>query len=66
MPRARQPADPESQSEALAQLAQSLGLEVPPEDLASLAKQLRLIDALEEAELQDCPPILGMDANWYD
>ena len=61
-----QPSDPEIKADQLARLAQMLGLEIAPEDLAALSNQLHLIDALEQAELHDYPPILKMDADWYD
>jgi len=66
MQRRKQPSLPESKAEQLAQLAKMLGVEIAPEDLAALAKQLRLIDALEQSELHDYPPILKMDADWHD
>ena len=50
----------------LGQLAEKLGLEIAPQDLAALSKQLRLLDALEIDQLQDYPPILTMDADWHD
>lgn len=53
-------------SDRLVRLAEVLGLQIAPEDLAALSPQLRLIDALERDELQDYPPILKMDADWYD
>ncbi len=61
-----QPSDPEIQADQLARLAQMLGLEIALEDLAALSNQLHLIDALEQLELHDYPPILKMDADWYD
>jgi len=66
MPRANQSAGLEKDTDALAQLAQWLQLKVAPEDLAALCKQLRVIDELEGAALQDYPPILRMDADWHD
>ncbi len=57
---------PENKAEQLDQLAKMLGIEIAPEDLAALANQLRLIDALELSELHDYPPILKMDADWHD
>ena len=50
----------------LARLANTLGLNIAPEDLAALSKQLDLLGALDRDELQDYPPILKMDADWYD
>lgn len=61
-----QPSDPETKAERLTQLAQMLCLEIAAEDLSALAKQLDLIDALEQSDLHDYPPILKMDADWYD
>jgi len=62
----KQPSLPESKAEQLAQLAKMLSVEIAPEDLAALAKQLRLIDTMEQSELHDYPPILKMDADWHD
>ena len=62
----KQPSVPESKAEQLAQLAKMLSVNIAPEDLAALANQLCLIDALEQSELHDYPPILKMDADWYD
>ena len=61
-----EPSQPEFNAEAINRLAQMLGLEIAPEDLEALSKQLRLMDALEISELHDHPPILKMDADWYD
>ncbi len=61
-----EPSQPEFSAEAINRLAQTLGLEITPEDLTALSKQLRLIDALEMSEFHDHPPILKMDADWYD
>ena len=61
-----QPSDPEIKADQLARLAQMLGLEIAAEDLSALSNHLHLIDALEQSELHDYPPILKMDADWYD
>ena len=66
MPHTNQPSDPEIKADQLARLAQMLGVEIAPEDLAALSNHLHLIDTLEQSELQDYPPILKMDADWYD
>lgn len=66
MPYTIQPSDPEIKADHLATLAQKLDVEIAAEDLEALANQLHLIDALEKAELHDCPPILRMDADWHD
>jgi hypothetical protein len=61
-----QPSDLEGKAERLARLAEVLRLEITDENLAALANQLRLIDALEQSELHEYPPILRMDADWHD
>ena len=61
-----QPTDPEITADQLARLAEMLGVEMAREDLAALSNQLHLIDTLEQSELHDYPPILKMDADWYD
>lgn len=66
MSSAKQPSDPAVSAEDLARLAEMLGLEIPPETLASLSTQLGVVEALEQAKLQDHPPILKMDADWHD
>ena len=66
MSNAKKPADPAVSAENLARLAEMLGLEIPPETLAALSTQLGVVEALEQAELQDHPPILKMDAAWHD
>lgn len=50
----------------LLRLVEMLGLEIAPEDLETLSMQLRLLEALEQDELQDYAPILKMDADWHD
>lgn len=60
------PLDADKVTEQLTWLAEMLRLDVEEEDLKALSEQLRLIDALEEAELRDLPPILKMDAGWHD
>ena len=57
---------PEFDANTIARLAQMLGIEIAPDDLAALAEQLRMLDDLEMSELQDTPPILTMDADWHD
>lgn len=66
MPHTSLGSDPEICAKQLARLAELLGVNIAPEDLAALANQLGLIDALEQSELHDYPPILKMDADWYD
>ena len=66
MPRTNQPADPEITTDELIRLAEMLGLDLAEKDLAALSKQLHTLDALEQAALQDFPPILKMDADWHD
>ena len=61
-----QPSDPEITADQLARLAEMLGVEMAREDLAALSNQLHLIDTLDQSELHDYPPILKMDADWYD
>lgn len=61
-----QPSDSASDADQLAKLAELLRLDISEDDLKALSKQLQLIDALEEAELRDVPPILKMDADWHD
>ena len=66
MRRPYQPPDAAIDADQLARLAELLRLEIAEDDLKALADQLRKIDALEEAELRDTPPILKMDADWHD
>ena len=66
MPQSNENSTPEEVVDRLVRLAEALGLEIAPEDLADLAQQLRLLDALERDELQDFAPILKMDAGWHD
>lgn len=66
MPHFEQHSTPDEGAERLVRLAETLGLEVAPEDLAALSEQLLLLEALERDELQDYPPILKMDADWHD
>lgn len=58
------------EADRLAWLAQALGLDVPPEEppalAAALSNQLPSIDVLEQFDLTDYPPILRVDAEWYD
>lgn len=61
-----QPAELERKTEQLTRRAQDLGLEIEPEQLSALAKQLSLIEALEAADLDEVQPILKMDAGWDD
>ncbi len=61
-----QPPDSAIYADQLARLAELLRLEISEDDLKALSDQLRKIDALEEAELRDMPPILKMDADWHD
>ncbi len=66
MPQLNENSTPDKDTDGLVQLVKALGLNIPPEDLADLAQQLRLLDALERDELQDFAPILKMDAGWHD
>lgn len=61
-----QPPDSAMDPDQLAKLAELLGLDIAEDDLKALSNQLQLIDALEEAELREVPPILKMDADWHD
>ena len=63
---AKQPTEPEVSAEQLARLAVMLGLEIPPETLEALSKQLGAIEAMEQSPIQDLAPILKLDANWHD
>ena len=66
----RSKSDLKIEAEQVAGLAQALGLDVRPEELAGLAaalsNQLPSIDVLERFDLHDYPPILRVDAEWYD
>ncbi|MCY3867511.1 MAG: hypothetical protein OXG68_18915 [Chloroflexi bacterium] len=66
----RSKSDLKIEAEQVAWLAQVLGLDVKPEELAGLAaalsNQLPSIDVLERFDLKDYPPILRVDAEWYD
>lgn len=66
MPDAKEQSETNVRREQLARLAELLGVEVADDDLATLATQLDALDALEESELRDQPPILTMDAGWHD
>ena len=66
MTQSNRKSSPDDDADQLIQLAESLSLEISPEDLAALSQQLRVLDALEIDELQDFAPILKMDAEWYD
>lgn len=61
-----QPPDSALDADLLVRLAELLGLDIAEDDLKALSNQLQLIDALEEAELREVPPILKMDADWHD
>ena len=66
----RSQSDLEIEAEQVAWLAQALGLELRPAELAGLAaalsNQLPSIEVLERFDLNDYPPILRMDAEWHD
>jgi hypothetical protein len=66
----RSKSDLEIEAGQVAWLAQALGLEVRPEEIAGLAaalsNQLPSIEVLERFDLRDYPPILRVDAEWYD
>ena len=66
MSEGKQPADASDNLERLTRLADMLRLEIAPEELVALSHQLGVIEALEQAELRDSPPILRMDAGWHD
>lgn len=66
MPQRRRNSTQEERADRLAWLAEALGLEIGPEELAALAKQLRALEALEIDELQEYTPILKMDAGWHE
>ncbi len=66
MANTKQPSDHETQADQLAKLAEMLSLDFAEEDLTALAKQLSTIEALEQGELEDFPPILRMDADWHE
>ena len=58
------------EADQVAWLAQLLGLDATAEEVAALtaalSNQLPSIDVLERFDLSDFPPILSMDAKWYD
>ncbi len=66
----RSKSDLKIEAEQLAWLAQALGLNLPPDEVdalaAALSNQLPSIDVLEQFDLTDYPPILRVDAAWYD
>lgn len=66
MPNKTQPSNQNAKAEQLARIAESLSLDIDKEDLEALSDQLNLLDALEESELHDFPPVLTMDAAWHD
>ncbi len=66
MPPSNEKLTPDEGADRLVRLAEALGLNLAPEELAALSQQLRLLDALERDELQDFAPILKMDAGWHD
>jgi Asp-tRNA(Asn)/Glu-tRNA(Gln) amidotransferase C subunit len=51
-------------------LTRLMGLNIPPEELMSLATtladQLASVSALDELDLTDINPIISMDARWYE
>lgn len=62
----RQNSTPEDCVDRLTSLAETQDLDIAPEELAALAKQLRALEALEIDELHEYPPILKMDPRWHD
>ena len=66
----RSKSDLNIEGEQVAWLAQVLGLDLAPDELAALAaalsNQLPSIEVLERFDLNDYPPILRLDASWYD
>lgn len=66
----RSKSDLNIEADQVAWLAQVLGLDATPEELqalaAALSNQLPSIDVLERFDLTAYPPILKVDAEWYD
>ncbi len=66
----RSKSDLKIETDQVAMLAQMLGLPVAPDELESLAaalsNQLPSISVLDDFDLSAYPPILRMDAEWYD
>lgn len=66
----RSKSDLKIEADQVAWLAQVLGLDLNPQEAAALsaalANQLPSLDVLERFDLNDYPPILNMDAEWYD
>ena len=66
----RSKSDQRIEADQVAILAAMLGLDVKPEELdtlaAALSNQLLSISLLEAFDLEKFPPILRMDAEWYD
>ena len=66
----RSKSDLKIEADQVAWLAQVLGLDVTPEELAALAaalsNQLPSIEVLERFDLTNYPPILRVDAEWHD
>ncbi len=66
----RSKSDLKIEADQVAWLAQVLGLAVKSEELealaAALSNQLPSIHVLERFDLNDYPPILRVDAEWYD
>ena len=53
-------------AEQLTKLADTLGVDIKPETLASMAAHLNRLDDLDAAQLGDTAPALKMDAAWHD
>ena len=66
MPTKAKPAQPEIKAEQLTKLADTLGVDIKPETLASMAAHLNRLDDLDAAQLGDTAPALKMDAAWHD
>ena len=66
----RSKSDLEIEADQVAWLARLLGLDLQPREVAALsealANQLPSLAVLERFDLSDHPPILKMDAEWYD
>jgi hypothetical protein len=66
----RSKSDLKLEADQVAWLAQLLGLDATPEETAALtaalSHQLPSIEVPERFDLRDYPPILSMDAKWYD
>lgn len=66
----RSKSDLNIKADQVAMLAELFGVDLASDDLeglaAALSNQLPSIAVLEDFDLEDFPPILRMDAGWYD